>query len=379
MEISLFGSKPGAANRGALFAWAKYRSDDGVCGTSRADNHKASLLCALVIICIACTLFVTSARDEDFWWTDSASFALNGEMVRDYLISGLGRNPMAFASEWFLRYPALTISLYPPLFPVVEAIVFQIFGFSHDAAQATVTLFAILCGYGIHQLVRPVAGTLAGINAVILLFASPLMLWSRQIVMEVPALAFLLLAAAALIRYQAASQTKYLFAAVLLTLTAIYTKQATAFVAPAFAVALLADGGLPLLRRAHIWLALALGLAGLLPIIAFTILYDPDNFQIAFGAETGESEYARLSVSALLAYGRVLPANIGIVPLIGTAAYLGLVRLAGWSANERRLTVLMLAWFTIDYILISVTADFETRYATFLTAPPAVLTALFIS
>jgi len=126
---------------------------------------------------------------------------------------------MAFASEWFRHYPALTISLYPLIFPVVEAIVFAIFGFSHDTAQATVTLFAILRGYGVCQFVRPAAGAMAGTYAVILLFATPLMLlWSRQIIMEVPALSFLLLAAAALLQYQAKNRTKDLFAAVLLTL-----------------------------------------------------------------------------------------------------------------------------------------------------------------
>ena len=73
---------------------------------------------------------ITAAREEDFWWTDGASFALNGELLRDYFTSGLGRNPIAFASEWYLHYPALTISLYPPIFPLAEMIVFTIFGFS---------------------------------------------------------------------------------------------------------------------------------------------------------------------------------------------------------------------------------------------------------
>ncbi len=39
----------------------------------------------------------------------------------------------------------------------------------------------------------------------------------------------------------------------------------------------------------------------------------------------------------------------------------------------------MAGWFVIDYLLISVTADFETRYATPLTVPPIVLTTLLIA
>jgi hypothetical protein len=118
---------------------------------------------------------------------------------------------------------------------------------------------------------------------------------------------------------------------------------------------------------------------GLVPIAVFTIFYAPENFHIAFGAGTGEREYARLSVQALLAYGRVLPETIGLVPLAGAAAWLGVAGVTGWSVVERRITVLMLAWFVIDYLFISVTADFETRYATFLTVPPVVLSVLLFA
>ncbi len=216
--------------------------------------------------------FRTAARDEDFWWADGASFALNGELVRDYLVSGFGGNPLVFAREWFQHYPALTISLYPPIFPLTEAAVFELFGFSHGTAQATVTMFAAAASYGLYRTMRTAVGVLPATAAGILLLATPEVLrWSREIVMDVPAMAFLLLAAAAVLRYQSEQRTKSLLLAVLLLLAAIYTKQTAIFVVPAFALALVADDGWALARDRTVWVTAAGGVIGLLPIAIFTV------------------------------------------------------------------------------------------------------------
>src|ERR1700722_2880484 len=158
----------------------------------RPGHHVAwvlELLCLSLLAAAAVLTFVTAARDEDFWWGDGASFALNGELVRDYLASGFRLDPMSFALEWFHHYPALTISLYPPIFPLAEAAVFGIFGFSHASAQATVTLFVVMAAYGIYRLSRTSVGILPATAAGVMLLATPEVLrWSREIVMDVPAM-----------------------------------------------------------------------------------------------------------------------------------------------------------------------------------------------
>src|ERR1700733_4244485 len=91
----------------------------------------SSMLPAVVITGVVAVLYWTAPKAEDFWWTDAASFALNGELIHDYIGSGLHQSPLSFANEWFRRFPALSISLYPPLFPLAEAAAFSLFGFSH--------------------------------------------------------------------------------------------------------------------------------------------------------------------------------------------------------------------------------------------------------
>ncbi len=343
------------------------------------------LFCGLVIALAIGLTFATAPTHEDFWWTDGATFALNGELIRDYVASGLAQNPMVFASAWYLRYPALTISLYPPIFPMVEAAVFAVFGFSHSAAQATVTAFAALAAFGAYLTMRSATGILAATGTAVLLLATPgVLLWSRQVVMEVPTLAFLLLAAATLLRYQANRRTKWLLGAVVLLLAAVYTKQPAIFAALAFAVALLVDEGVPVFRRISTWAAVAVGAIGLVPLALFTLIFAAQNIDSAIGTSTASvvegQSVTRFSLQAFTVYAGALPNIAGYIPLVTAPAYCALVASLGWrSRQERRLAVLMLSWFIVDYLFISAIGHFEARYGIFLTVPLVVLTVLFMT
>ena len=228
---------------------------------------------------------------------------------------------------------------------------------------------------------RTAVGVLPATAAGILLLATPEVLrWSREIVMDVPAMAFLLLAAAAVLRYQSEQRTKSLLLAVLLLLAAIYTKQTAIFVVPAFALALVADDGWALARDRTVWVTAAGGVIGLLPIAIFTGTVRQRELSYRFWNRHRPKRLRPPVGAGPLAYGRALPDIVGIVPLVGSAGWLALVARKGWCGEaERRLAILMAGWFVIDYLLISVTADFETRYATPLTVPPIVLTTLLIA
>ena len=356
----------------------------------RSGADWTPLLAAAVLATAVVLLFMTSPRHEDFWWTDAATFALNGDLVRDYIASGFPDTPMAFAKAWFLRYPALTISLYPPIFPMAEAAVFAVFGFSHPAAQATVAAFTALAAYGAYLTARTAVPALAAAGFALVLFAAPgVLLWSRQVMMEIPSLAFLLVGAAALLRYQAAGGTWRLLLAVLMVLAGVYTKQTAIFAAPAFAVALLLGEGPRLLRRRAVWLATLVGVVGLVPLAVFTLMFAPQNIGIAMytidtslrqgGVSDGGAPW-HTWVAALLVYARALPGIVGWLPLASALGYLVLVTVRGWrDIAEKRLAMLMLAWFVVDYIFISVVGHFDERYGMALAVPAAVLSVLLVT
>jgi hypothetical protein len=153
----------------------------------RQDRVIGSILLPTVVFAVSVILYVTAPKSEDFWWTDAPSFALNGELVRDYFASGLHQSPMAFANEWFRHYPALSISLYPPIFPLAEALMFALFGLSHPVAQATVAVFIAVAAVGVFRAARTVADPFTAAASILLTFsASGILLWSRQVMMSCP-------------------------------------------------------------------------------------------------------------------------------------------------------------------------------------------------
>src|SRR5712692_10244928 len=69
----------------------------------------------LPVFCLALAillLFKAAPHDGSFWFSDSPRHALNGvfvsDLVRDHPLSGL----KAYAMNYYLRYPALTILFY---------------------------------------------------------------------------------------------------------------------------------------------------------------------------------------------------------------------------------------------------------------------------
>ena len=217
------------------------------------------------------------------------------------------------------------------------------------------------------------------------MFAAPaILLWSRQIVMEVPALAFLLLASGCWLRYVEQRRTLHLMLATLLTLAAVYTKQTAIFVVPAFPVTLVVCEGWRRLRDKAVWIAAGVGLLGLIPLAVFTWVAARDTLAIALAqgvaARSGSAIEAGDWFAQARAYILALPEVAGWPGLAGAIAYIVLIVARGWpSATERRLAILMLAWFGFDWLFISITAHFELRYAINLAVPCAVLTLLLLA
>jgi hypothetical protein len=332
---------------------------------------------------VVVAIFVSAPKSEDFWWTDSASFALNGALVHDYIVSGFDGTPMQYAGEWFRHFPALTISLYPPIFPLAEAAAFGLFGFSHQVAQATVAAFTSLAAFGVYRLSRTVLNRVAATGAMLMMFAAPgVLLWSRQVVMELPALAFVLLASGHLLRYQASRQRRDLLVATVLGLAALYTKQTSIFIAPCFAIALVADEGIRVLRNRTVWIAAAVGVVGTIPLVVFTLDAAPVLLDIALGrglAAPAGGEGVETSWAQAMEYGSALPTVVGWPLVLASSACLGFVAVRGWrSVAERRLVILMVAWFICDFVFISATSQVEFRYAMALAVPCAVVASLLM-
>ena len=85
---------------------------------------------------------------------DGALFAHTGEFFRT-----MAREPLEFLSsprEWmwayYDQYPALAVRRHPPVFPLVEAAVYSVTGFSIFGTRLTALLFSAAFGAGFYVL-----------------------------------------------------------------------------------------------------------------------------------------------------------------------------------------------------------------------------------
>lgn len=326
----------------------------------------------LAIVAAAAMLLATSPLGGNFAWSDAPRHALNGAFVND-LIGAMPRHPVAWAEAYYLQYPALSILFYPPLFYVFEAVAFALFGVTQFAAQATVAFFYAVLGFGVYRLARLWTSRPAALGAALMLMGAPeFALWGRQVMLDVPATAWLVWGVYAFTRFLRFDRRRDLIVSALLLLAALYTKYNVVFIVVVLFLGSFAARGAGLLRdRRVLWAALAAAI-GALPAIALLLTFGSANFQSA--ADLG-GELPRWSVAAWMFYPALLPQIVGW-PMLGLAILgagllaTGRLRsLKGWPAW------LLIGWTLIGYIFFTVIAVREPRHLMTAVPPLAVLAA----
>lgn len=114
----------------------------------------ADLIAFLILLGVALAMLVTSPRSGNFWNSDSPRHAMNGVFVKDLIASHPFHNPVRYAVDYYLKYPALTIGLYPSLFFLLSAPFFALFGVSHLAALLPVTILFFVYITGCYAVAR---------------------------------------------------------------------------------------------------------------------------------------------------------------------------------------------------------------------------------
>src|SRR5271165_5666183 len=164
-------------------------SSDGHSSKSRWGDIACLLLLAVAVF----LLFKTSPTQGDFWWSDAPRHAMDGVFYYDMARALPVTHLKQWAINYYLQYPAVTALTYPPLFALVEAVFFALFGVSHATAQLTVSAFFLAAAWGAYFLARRWLSRIAALATALLFASTPaIALWGRQVMLEVPTFAFLL-------------------------------------------------------------------------------------------------------------------------------------------------------------------------------------------
>lgn len=345
-------------------------------------KNRADWLAFLLLLLAAIFLFIDSPKQGDFWWSDASRHALGGGFFYEFFVSETPLSEIkSFAVEFYLRFPAISILFYPPLFALIESVFFLALGPSHFAAQLTVSTFYLGLLMGVYGFSRQWVPRLHAL-AMALLFggAASIVFWGQQVMLEIPAYTFLIWAAYLFLSFLKASDIRFLLGAILVFILGLYTKMNIIFMAPVFLLMLYKKGGSEIFKTPAV--AISLSVAGilLLPLIYSTMKYGQINVGAVMGGQAS-GEFSRFSLENWFYYLEQIPSQLGWMnmALLFGAAVAGPKATRLLKAQSPDLLWFLAGWFIVGYLFFSLIALKEPRHSIFILFPLIFTAGLFIS
>jgi hypothetical protein len=289
-------------------------------------GRRAPWLAAAYALALAAgllSLLVSGAWSAGFSGADEPAHFLNSWFVSAYVEDALGENPLAYAAEFYLHYPKISIGHWPPAYYGLVAPLFWVLPATPAAAFAINLFVSALPALGVAALLLRTHGRVAALGGALLWASLPLALEAQAFFMlDQPLAACTLAAAIAWLAYTAKQTlTRIMLFAGLAALSILIKGNGWLIVlVPAFHIAL--TGRWTLLRPLRLYAGAAAGAALVGPWYAATAGISADGFNhrpgIAYAAE------------AVAANVTALAGNVGLLGLM--LAALG----AGAAFRRRR-------------------------------------------
>jgi 4-amino-4-deoxy-L-arabinose transferase-like glycosyltransferase len=337
-------------------------------GDSWITSTWLDFVCLLLLAIAVVLLFETSPRAGDFWWSDAPRHAMDGVFYYDLVRSLPVSNLKQWAMDYYVQYPAVTVLFYLPVFALIEAIFFALFGVSHNTAQLTVSAFLLALACGTYFLARRWLGRVAAFSTALLFIGTPAVaLWGRQVMLEIPAFAFLLWSSYFFLLYVDSAQPRTLYLATGFLLAAIYTKQSTVFLVPVCLLTLYSLHQREIFRRKELRWSAVMFCLGLVPLAIFTWLWGQLNVKQVTGGSW--ADHPRTALSGWLFVARQWPHQLGWIVLTLAAVYCVAVVFQKKWRLPRTGMVFLLAWLITGYLFFTLIAIKLERHAILLILP----------
>ncbi len=312
------------------------------------------------LLVVAGLAFATSPLDGGYWWSDAPRHALNGAFLLDAARAMPIGRAVEYAHDYYLRFPALTLPFYPPLVHLVMALAYAVFGVSPLVAQAVVAAFhlgLLVAAYALARrwLARPYA-----FAAALVAGAGPeLLMWSRQVMLDVPVYALIVAATLWFVRWLETDSKAALYAWATFVVLAIYTKYNAGFILGPFALALVAARGTAWVRDRRLWAVAAAAAVLLVPAAMMLLEFGSANLTSVVGSQT--TDLPRMSLRAWTFYLEALPNQLGWPALLLVPAGAALALRSGTVARPH--WVLLASWWVLGYVMLSFIALREERHS----------------
>jgi hypothetical protein len=325
---------------------------------------------AVLVALIVCTAIVLSSKGIFDEGTvdigDMSRHMMNGVFLLDAL-KDLPRDLSSYAHRYFARYPALSLGHHPIILPLAEVPVFAVAGISVFSARLVIVFFSVIAGVFWFFLVRDLyEDTIAFFSSLLFLTSSMVVKFTRVVMSEVPALAFLIITVYYFRRHIRSGKLRDALGCALGLILCLYAKALLAFLIPLLIFSLLLEKGInrQYARKALIPILLIAALSA--PLVMLTAKVARWNLVWVFQHPQQSMDWSWLAIYVNEIWRNQLSIPVLLLSICGIAA-----ALAGREKRE----IFFLLWILLLYLELLVIGPGEGRYAIYW-IPPLCLFAL---
>jgi hypothetical protein len=332
----------------------------------------ALIFAACFVVVLGLQLWTGAYRVERGVYSDDASHFMNGLVIRDYLTTAPGQNPVAFAESYYLSYPKIAPLMWPPLFHVALGLLLLLGGPPAATALLLVAATAAWLLWRVYGFVRELAGPAAGVLAAALTITTPLVAALSGVVMLDVAIAAMALEAGYwLARYAQSSSPRDAILFGVFTACACLTKGNGVAVVLMPLAFIAITRRFDLLRKSGLYISAAIVVVFAVPLLATSAMFDASIGD--FGPVT-----VALVMERIRFYGVHLWEHTGLPILAMASIGIFLAVRRGWKQSEPKslplaesLVSLMIAGTAFH--LLNPHQVSVTRYLTMIVGPVAAL------
>jgi hypothetical protein len=262
----------------------------------------------------------------DWTWADAPRHLMNGVFLHDAL-RDLPRlfdgGVLAFAERYYAQYPALSLGHHPPLTAVALMPALSLCGVTLFSSQLTMLAIFLVATMLLFVVTARQLGAGAAMWAALLFASHPFIAgFARTTMSEMPAVAMVLVAMLAALRFRESGRERDFVLLVLAAWLTLLARQTAIFVWPAYLWIAWGARPLPAARRTiAIWAAAAI--AGVAAIVMATVWYSPFNVDVVLDVLRRPRLATWLDSSASIARGLV---GMPLLVAVTVAAIVAAVR-----------------------------------------------------
>ena len=302
--------------------------------------------------------------------TDAARHAMNGAFIYDVVRAGQIQHAGQYGMWYYGHLPAISMPYHPPMFPLIEAVFFAMFGVKLFTARLAVAVTVGICTFLLYRLTQATSNShaLAACATITTMSLTTFQLVATEVMLEFPAFAFILAALWVLRDLDPffSAGRALLFAA--LSAAAMWTKQHAVFLGAMPVIYALLSGRSRLLLRKPIWISIGVFSASALALLILSLHFNGVGLDQA-GIASQHVWWGLGIVINVRRYAAWMGDNAiglpGLFAVCSVVAYLWGVLLRG---RQNLGSSLYLAWILLVVPLLLVTAG-NIRYLFFLLPP----------